>query len=326
MNVLVTGGAGYIGSAVTRVLLGEGHAVTVLDSLVTGHRGAVPAGAELVVADTRDASSVASILRMARSEAVVHLAAISQVGTSVIRPRDYFDNNVRGALSLLDAMLDVGVGRIVFSSTAAVYGEPERCPIEESAPTRPVSPYGDTKLMIERVLQRYGVAYGLEHTSLRYFNAAGAMTDAGEDHRPETHLIPKLLQSALGNAPPITVFGTDYPTPDGTCIRDYVHVEDLARAHALALGAPGRPGGRVYNLGCGDGFSVAEVLASVRRVTGRAVPVEYGARRAGDPAVLVASSAAIGRELGWSPRFADLDRFVESAWAWMVEHPAGYAD
>lgn len=324
MNVLVTGGAGYIGSVVTRVLQREGHDVVVLDSLVTGHRGAIPKGVRLVEADTRDTEAVRVALRDHRAEAVVHLAAISQVGTSVVNPRAYFDNNVRGALSLLDAMLAENVGQIVFSSTAAVYGEPEVCPIEEDAPTQPKSPYGDTKRMIETVLQRYGAAYGLEHTSLRYFNAAGALPDAGEDHRPETHLIPKLFQSALGLAPPVTVFGTDYPTPDGTCIRDYIHVEDLARAHTLALGALHREG-RVYNLGCGGGFSVQQVLDAARRVSRRPIEVVLGARRDGDPAILVASSARITTELGWTPEHPGIDEILCAAWEWMVSRPQGYA-
>lgn len=325
MNVLVTGGAGYIGSVVTRVLGREGHDVAVLDSLITGHRGAVPRDVRLVVADTRDTDAVRTALRDHRADAVVHLAAISQVGTSVLDPRGYFDNNVRGSLSLFDAMLAENVGRIVFSSTAAVYGEPEVCPIEESAPTVPKSPYGDTKRMIETVLQRYGVAYGIEHTSLRYFNAAGAQPDAGEDHRPETHLIPKLFQSALGLAPPVTVFGTDYPTPDGTCVRDYIHVEDLARAHTLALGALHREG-RVYNLGCGGGFSVQQVLDAARRVSGCPIEVQRGARREGDPAILVASSARIAAELGWAPQYPGIDDILAHAWAWITAHPNGYDD
>ncbi len=323
MNVLVTGGAGYIGSAVVRVLLREGHEVVVFDSLVTGHRAAVPRGVRLVEGDTRDGAAVRAALRGAKAEAVVHLAAISQVGASVLDPRAYFDNNVGGALSLLAAMLDEQVGRIVFSSTAAVYGEPESCPIPEDAPTRPVSPYGDSKRMIETVLGRYGAAYGLRHASLRYFNAAGAMSDAGEDHRPETHLIPRIFQSALGSGPELTVFGRDYPTPDGTCIRDYVHVEDLARAHTLALSALSAEG-RVYNLGCGGGFSVEEVLVAARRVTGRPIPVREGPRREGDPAVLVASSARIAAELGWAPEHPGLDGILDSAWAWMQRNPGGY--
>ncbi len=323
MNVLVTGGAGYIGSAVARVLEGEGHTVAVLDSLVTGHRAAVAPGVPFFHADTRDKAAVRAALEAHRAEAVVHLAAISQVGTSVREPRAYFDNNVVGALSLFDAMLDVGVRDIVFSSTAAVYGEPDQCPIVEESPTRPVSPYGDTKLMIEQVLARYGAAYGLRHACLRYFNAAGALPDAGEDHRPETHLIPRLLQLAQGRGEPVSVFGTDYPTRDGTCVRDYIHVGDLARAHVLALGAL-RAEGRVYNLGCGGGFTVNEVLTAAQRVTGHPIPVAYGPRREGDPAELVASSARIGKELGWVPRHAGIEEILASAWDWMQRHPLGW--
>lgn len=324
MRVLVTGGAGYIGSAVLRVLLAEGHEVVVLDNLVTGHRRAVPAAIAFVHADTRDTSTVRQALRDHRVEAVVHLAAISQVGTSVRHPRDYFDNNVRGSLALLDAMLAEGVGRLVFSSTAAVYGDPDTCPIDETAPTRPKSPYGDSKRFVETVLARYGEAYGLQHTSLRYFNAAGAFPDAGEDHRPETHLIPLVLAAAAGKGPPVTLFGEDYPTPDGTCVRDYVHVADLARAHALALAAPAP--GAIYNLGSGGGHTVREVLEAAERVTGRPVPVVRGARREGDPATLVASSARIGRELGWAPRAAGLEDILASAWAWLQAAPDGYPD
>ncbi len=325
MNVLVTGGAGYIGSAVTRVLLREGHEVVVLDNLVTGHRGAIPAGVRLVEADTRDTAAVRRALKEHRAEAVVHLAAISQVGTSVIDPRTYFDNNVGGALSLLDAMLGEQVGRIVFSSTAAVYGDPGEGPIDESAPTFPKSPYGDTKRMVETILERYGTAYGLRHTSLRYFNAAGALPDAGEDHRPETHLIPKLFQSALELGPRVTVFGTDYPTPDGSCIRDYIHVEDLARAHTLALHSSSSLS-NVYNLGCGGGFSVHEVLTAARRVCGRPIEVDMGPRREGDAAVLVASSTRAAAELGWTPKHVAIDDILASAWVWLAAHPHGYPD
>lgn len=315
MRVLVTGGAGYIGSVVTRELLEAGHEAVVLDSLVTGHREAVPRGVPFVEADTRDGVAVRRCLREHRVEAVVHMAAISQVGTSVQQPRLYFDNNVVGGLSLFDAMVDEGVRRVVFSSTAAVYGEPEVVPVDESAPTRPTSPYGDTKLFLETALRRYEVAYGMKSASLRYFNAAGAHAEAGEDHQPETHLVPLVLEAALGRGPGLRVFGTDYPTPDGTAIRDYLHVVDLARAHLLALDATASRS-VVYNLGSGTGFSVHQVIEAARRVTGRDIPVSLAERRAGDPAVLVASSRRIRAELGWVPQFDDIEVIIESAWRW----------
>lgn len=323
MRVLVTGGAGYIGSVVVEELLSRGDEVVVLDNLCTGHRAAVHPDARFVQGDTRDTPAVTRLLREARIDAVVHMAAHSQVGTSVSDPRSYFDNNVRGGLALLDAMADVGVGRIVFSSTAAVYGEPDHCPIDEGAATRPTSPYGDTKLMLETVLGRYDAAYGLRYAALRYFNAAGASARAGEDHRPETHLIPRLLVAARDGGPAATLFGTDYPTRDGTCVRDYIHVLDLARAHVLALGALGERS-RVYNLGNGDGYTVREVVEAAERVTGRTVPVVVGPRRAGDPATLVASSRRIREELGWSPRYPGLDGIIGSAWEWMRRYPQGW--
>ncbi len=315
MRVLVTGGAGYIGSVVTRQVLAAGHQAVVFDNLVTGHREAVPAGVPFVEADTRDGAAVRGCLRDYGVEAVVHMAAISQVGTSVVQPRLYFENNVQGGLSLFNAMVDEGVLRLVFSSTAAVYGEPEVVPVDESAPTLPTSPYGDTKLFLETVLRRYGTAYGMKSASLRYFNAAGAHPEAGEDHQPETHLVPLVLEAALGRGPGLRVFGTDYPTPDGTAVRDYLHVLDLAAAHLLALDATADRS-VTYNLGSGTGFSVKEVIEAARRVTGRAIPVALAPRRAGDPAVLVASSRRIRAELGWSPQFDDIEVIIESAWRW----------
>jgi UDP-glucose 4-epimerase len=324
MRVLVTGGAGYIGSVVVELLVEAGHRVVVLDNLATGHRRAVHPDAAFAEGDTRDRARVEAVLAEHAVEAVVHMAAISQVGTSVIDPRAYFDNNVRGALTLLDAMLARSVGRVVFSSTASVYGQPERLPVDEGAALRPTSPYGDTKLFIETVLNRYDAAYGLRYAALRYFNAAGASTRFGEDHRPETHLIPRLLAVAAGADDPVTVFGDDYETRDGTCVRDYIHVVDLARAHLLALAALDQ-GSLTYNLGCGGGYTVSEVIAAARRVTGHPVPVTVGPRRAGDPAVLVASSERIQRELGWAPQRADLDRIIGSAWAWKQRFPQGYS-
>jgi UDP-glucose 4-epimerase len=320
MRVAVTGGAGYIGSVVVEVLVEEGHDVLVVDNLSKGHRDAVtvPAFAEVDLADQR---AVASHLRDFRCEAVVHMAADSLVGESVAAPAKYYRNNVLAGLALLDAMRDADVPRLVFSSTAAVYGEPAKQPIEETDPTQPTNPYGETKFAFERALAWYARAYGLNSASLRYFNAAGATERNGERHVPETHLIPLVLHAAAGRLPHVTVFGTDYPTPDGTCVRDYIHVEDLARAHVLALGAlTGRGISRVYNLGCGGhGYSVREVIDTAARVTQRRIPVEVAARRPGDPAVLVASSERIQRDLGWRPRHQQLDTIIASAWRWLQE-------
>ena len=320
MRVAVTGGAGYIGSVVAEVLLAEGHQVLVLDNLVKGHQSAVPDAAVFAHVDLVDRGGVASALSHFAAEAVIHMAAYSLVGESVVDPAKYYRNNVAAGLALLDAMRDAGVQRLVFSSTAAVYGEPEKQPIEEGDPTHPTNPYGETKLAFEFVLRWYARAYGLSSASLRYFNAAGATQRNGERHDPETHLIPLVLQAAGGRLPHVTVFGDDYPTPDGTCVRDYIHVHDLAGAHVLALGALNTPGTCLtYNLGCGGrGYSVREVIRAAERVTDRAVPVQLAARRAGDPAVLIASSTRIQRELGWAPRYQDLESIIASAWAWMV--------
>ncbi len=316
MRVLVTGGAGYIGSVVCEELLSAGHEVIVYDNLSKGHREMTPPEAPFVTADLRDGERLRAALREHRVEAVVHMAADSLVGESVTDPRKYYDNNVGAGLALLDAMLDCNVGRIVFSSTAAVYGEPVKQPITETDPLAPTNPYGETKLALERALAWYGAAYGIRHASLRYFNAAGASERCGEAHDPETHLIPIVLDVAAGTRPHITVNGTDYPTRDGTCVRDYIHVIDLARAHVLALVAL-EERNMAYNLGCGgDGFSVREVIDAAAEVTGREIPVLTGPRRAGDPAVLVASSEKIRAELGWAPAFPDLRTIIESAWRW----------
>jgi UDP-glucose 4-epimerase len=326
MRVLVTGGAGYIGSVVTERLLERGHEVTVYDNLSRGHRDAVLPGAELVEADLHDGETARRTLEQHRIEAVVHMAASSLVGESVANPAAYYDNNVRGGLSLFDAMRAAGVLRLVLSSTAAVYGEPEAQPIEETSPPAPTNPYGETKLVLERALRWYDQAYGLRWVSLRYFNAAGATARCGERHAPETHLIPLVLLAILGEAGEIEVFGDDYPTRDGTCVRDYIHVSDLASAHVLALEALKNEawGSRIYNLGCGgEGYSVAEVIATAREVTGKRVPMRLGPRRPGDPAVLVASSARIRRELGFAPAYQDLSRIIESAWEWMQREHAG---
>lgn len=321
MHVLVTGGAGYIGSVLAEVLLERGHRVTVYDNLVQGHRDAVPPGARLVEGDLLDATALRAAFDGPPVDAVMHLAADALVGESVADPARYYRTNVQGGLALLQAMRGAGVGLLVFSSTAAVYGEPARVPIEETDPTVPTNPYGETKLAFERALPWFARAYGLRWTSLRYFNAAGATTRAGERHDPETHLIPLVLETAAGRRPAVTVHGDDYPTPDGTCVRDYVHVLDLAEAHCLALDAlaAGHRGG-VYNLGCGGrGWSVREVIETARAVTGRPIPARVGPRRPGDPAVLVASSARIARELGWRPVRQDLGQIVESAWRWLRE-------
>jgi UDP-glucose 4-epimerase len=326
MRVMVTGGAGYIGSVVTEELLRDGHDVVVYDNLQKGHRQAVVAPAEFVHADLTDNQTLLETLLAHRIEAVVHMAADSLVGESCEQPAKYYHNNVVAGLTLLDAMSQTGVNRIVFSSTAATYGEPEKQPIEETDPNRPTNPYGESKLTFERALRWYDEAYGLRYISLRYFNAAGASEQCGEDHDPESHLIPITLQVAAGKRESVEVYGDDYPTPDGTCVRDYIHVIDLARAHILALGAL-HQGSRIYNLGCGgDGYSVNDVLEAARKVTGKDIRATVGARRAGDPSVLIASSEKIKRELGWKPQFQDLRVIIESAWKWMQAHPSGYTD
>ena len=319
MRVMVTGGAGYIGSVVTEVLLGDGHDVLVLDNLSKGHRDAVVSGASFVRADLLDRELVTASLRDFKCDAVVHMAAASLVGESVTDPAHYYRQNVVAGLTLLESIREAGVARLVFSSTAAVYGEPRKQPIEEVDPTAPTNPYGETKLAFERALHWYAGAYGLDSVSLRYFNAAGATEINGERHDPETHLIPLVLQAAAGRGREVTLFGTDYPTPDGTCIRDYIHVDDLARAHALALAdLDRRHGCRAYNLGCGGaGYSVREVIDTAAHVTGRSIPVRVAARRPGDPAVLVASADRIQRELGWTPRQQRLDAIIGTAWSWM---------
>lgn len=323
---MVTGGAGYIGSVVTEELLRDGHDVTVYDNLHKGHRQAVVAPAQFVHADLADKTRLRETLAAHRIEAVIHMAADSLVGESCGHPAKYYQNNVIAGLNLLESMREAAVNRIVFSSTAATYGEPEKQPIEESDPNRPTNPYGESKLAFERALRWYDEAYGLRYASLRYFNAAGASKRCGEDHDPESHLIPIALQVAAGKRPFIQVYGDDYPTADGTCVRDYIHVIDLARAHILALGALDK-GSRVYNLGCGgDGYSVSEVLQAASEVTGKEIKATVGPRRAGDPSVLIASSEKIRRELGWNPQFQDLRVIIESAWKWMQSHPSGYDD
>ena len=324
MRLLVTGGAGYIGSVVAALLLGRGHEVTVLDSLERGHRAAIPAGATFVQADLRDAAAIGAKVH-AGYDAVVHFAALALVAESVEHPERYWSANVGGTRNLLDALRAAGVPRLVFSSTCATYGNPERIPIDESTPTRPESPYGTSKLAVDLMIGDETRAHGLDAVSLRYFNVAGASGGLGEDHDPETHLIPNVLRAALGQLEAVEVFGTDYQTRDGTAIRDYIHVEDLAEAHVLALegGAPGEH--RVFNLGSGDGYTVREVIETARTVTGVDIPARETDRRPGDPAALIASSDRIRDELGWEPH-KDLDAMIEDAWTWHQAHPAGYAD
>ncbi len=326
MRVLVTGGAGYIGSVVTEELLNDGHEVVVYDSLYKGHRGAVDARAKFVAGDLADVERVARTLQKHEVEAVIHMAADSLVGESVEHPAKYFHNNVVNGLKLLDTMRNCKVKKLVFSSTAATYGEPEKQPIEETDPTNPTNPYGESKLAFERALRWYERAYGIRYASLRYFNAAGASKQFGEWHDLETHLIPLVLHAATGSRPDVQIFGDDYPTRDGTCIRDYIHVIDLARAHILALNILDERSA-IYNLGCGgDGYTVREVIDAAGEVTGREIKTRVTPRRAGDPAVLIASSEKIKRDLGWQPKFQDLRLIVESAWDWLSEHPRGYEE
>ncbi len=324
MRTLVTGGAGYIGSVVSEELVRDGHDVIVYDSLYKGHRNAAVAGAQFLEGDLLDGHTLREALGQHRIEAVIHMAGDSLVGESIAAPAKYYRNNVGAGLALLDAMRECDVHRLVFSSTAAVFGEPEKWPVEETDPTNPANPYGESKLAFERALRWYENAYGLRYASLRYFNAAGASVRFGECHHPETHLIPLVLQAAAGRIPAIEVYGEDYPTRDGTCVRDYIHVVDLARAHVLALDILGERSA-IYNLGCGgDGYTVREVIDAAREVTGKNIQARIGPRRAGDPAVLIASSDKTKRELNWQPAFQDLREIVRSAWAWMQQHPHGY--
>jgi UDP-glucose 4-epimerase len=325
VRVLVTGGAGYIGSVVAEELLKAGHEVTVYDNLSRGHREAVPAGAELVVGELADRAALDLALASRGVEAVMHFAAFIEAGESMKAPEQFFRNNTANALTLLEAMLARGVGKFVFSSTAALFGNPERTPIKEDDALRPTNAYGESKLLVEQMLAWLNRIHGLRYAALRYFNAAGAANpDKGEDHQPETHIIPRVLKVALGEYPHVSIFGTDYPTADGTCVRDYIHVVDLATAHLLALDALSSQDRLIYNLGNGQGFSVREVIEVARRVTGREITVVEAERRPGDPAILVASSEKIQRELGWKPQFADLESIVASAWEWHSRHPRGY--
>jgi UDP-glucose 4-epimerase len=324
MRVLVTGGAGYIGSVVCEELVRDGHEVIVYDNLSKGHLGAVVEGARLVQADLMDEDALRDTLKNYQIQAVVHMAAHSLVGESVLNPAKYYRNNVVAGLSLLDAMKECEVKRIVFSSTAAVYGEPRKQPIEETDLLLPTNPYGESKLAFERILSWYDRAYDLRYASLRYFNAAGASRNCGEWHEPETHLIPIVLQAAAGKIEAVEIYGTNYPTSDGTCVRDYIHVVDLARAHILALTSL-NDRSEVYNLGSGGGHTVLEVINAAREVTGMDIQVKESPRRAGDPAVLIASSNKIERDLYWKPESGDLRDIVRSAWDWLRRHPEGYS-
>ena len=327
MNLLIVGGAGYIGSHCVRQAVAAGHRVVVLDNLSYGHAQAVPAGVPLIVADMADAT-VRQVLRDHRIDLVIDFAALTNVGESVRQPDRYHENNVVRTSALLDSMLAEGVRKIVFSSTCATYGIPEKMPMTEELPQRPINPYGENKLAVERRLVELAAAQGFSFAAFRYFNAAGASPDGaiGEDHTPETHLIPLAIAAALGRRPPLQVFGSDYPTPDGTCLRDYVHVDDLARAHLDILPKLDRPGaGFFYNLGTGTPYSVKEVIASVGRVLGRPVPHEFAPRREGDPPALYADASKVRRELGWVPRYDTLDGIVRTACDWHLARPQGYA-
>ena len=325
MRVLVTGGAGYIGATTVRSLRDRGHEVAVYDDLSKGHREALPSDVPLIVADVADRARLDATIREHRPDAVMHFAAFIEAGESMVAPEKYFRNNSAAALTLLESMMVSGVDKLILSSTAALYGEPRLIPIEETAPLEPTNAYGESKLLVERMLAWFRRVHGLRYASLRYFNAAGSDGCSGERHNPESHLIPLVLQAATGQRSHISIFGTDYPTADGSCVRDYIHVSDLAQAHVLALGGLANHDCLIYNLGIGHGFSVREVIAAACRVTGVDIPVVEAARRPGDPAVLVASSEKIRRELGWAPQYTDLESIIGSAWNWMQQNPVGYA-
>jgi UDP-glucose 4-epimerase len=323
MKILVTGGAGYIGSICVEEMLNRGHEIAVLDNLTEGHRAAVDPRAMFYEADLGDRVAVGLAVKEFAPDAVMHFAANALVGESMTNPSKYFRNNVSNGVNLLDAMVENGVKRFVFSSTCATFGVPERMPIDETLPQRPINPYGESKLMFEKILRWYDEIHGLRFTALRYFNAAGASEKFGEDHRIETHLIPNILKVALGQKEAVEIYGTDYKTPDGTCIRDYIHILDLADAHIRALD---RAESGFFNLGTGGGTSVREVIDCCRRVTGKEIAVREQPRRPGDPPRLIAASDKIRRELGWEPRFQNIEAIVRSAWDWHVRNPAGYGD
>lgn len=329
LNVLVVGGAGYIGSHCVRQIIAAGHRPVILDSMIYGHRKAVPAHVNFHQGDLADQPFVRDVLRREKIDVVMHFAAFINVGESVTDPLKYYKNNVVATLRLLETMLEEGVKKFVFSSTAAVFGIPEVMPIREDAPKKPINPYGQTKLDCENILAALAVSHGLSYAVFRYFNACGASEDGsiGEDHTPESHLIPNVIRAALGLAPSIKVFGTDYPTPDGTCLRDYIHVDDLARAHIASFDKLDKPGTALtYNLGTGRPLSVLEIIKAVEKVSGKPVPVEYGPRRPGDPATLCADATKARAELGWKPKFDTVEPIIETAWRWHSTKPNGYGD
>ena len=323
MKVLVAGGAGYIGSCTVEYLLEKGHEVAVYDGLITGHREALDPHAKFYFGNLADKETLQKAMDEFKPEGVIHFAAFIEVGESMKDPGKYFGNNVANAINLAEAAARAGVRKVVFSSSAAVYGMPEKVPIQETAPTCPINPYGESKLMFEKVLSWYFKIYGMQYTALRYFNACGATRIHGEDHRPESHLIPLVMQAAEGRRPSVSVYGTDYDTPDGTCIRDYVHVLDLAQAHLLALES--QLSGS-FNLGSGQGHSVKSIIDTVRKVTGRDFKVEYGPRRPGDPARLLSDSSQAREKLGWQLKYDNIETIVETAWAWRQAHPNGYRE
>lgn len=323
MNVFVTGGAGYIGSATVEYLLNHGHSVSVLDSLATGHRKAVDKRADFIHMELSERDRLMHLFKKGGVEAVIHFAAFSLVGESMLNPSKYFINNDACSINLLDAAVAGKVKAFVFSSTAATYGLPDESPIKETTPQIPINPYGESKLFLEKMLYWYNKIHGLKYAALRYFNAAGASKNFGEDHNPETHLVPIILQAAMGQRKDIAVYGNDYPTKDGTCIRDYIHIEDLAQAHMLALDAP-RSGH--YNLGTGSGFSVQEVIEVAREITGKKIKTVVSERRPGDPAILIADSSLARKELGWNPQNENIAKIISSAWEWKKKYPTGYND
>jgi UDP-glucose 4-epimerase len=323
MKIFVTGGAGYIGSICVEQLLEAGHSVVVFDNLTEGHGRAVDPRAELITGDLKNYEEIEAALKRTQPDAVMHFAANALVGESMQNPSKYFRNNVSAGVNLLDAMVAAGCKRFVFSSTCATFGTPDRVPIDETLPQRPINPYGESKLMFEKVLRWYDEIHGIVFVALRYFNAAGASEKFGEDHRIETHLIPNVLKVALGQKDRVSIFGTDYETPDGTCIRDYIHILDLAQAHMLALDAPKSA---YYNLGTGGGTSVREIISACEKVTAKPIAVKEEPRRPGDPARLIAGSDKIQKELGWKPQYQDIEKIIESAWNWHVKNPGGYGD